>query len=47
MDWKPGVVSLIKTKYRNYIYFHGDRTKKKIICCRSDKKISAEPGYII
>ena len=38
MDWKLGVVSLIKTTYRNYIYFHGEQNTKKFIHRGSDKK---------
>ena len=30
MDWKLGVISLIKTTYRNYIYFHEDRIGKNL-----------------
>ena len=40
MDWKLGVVSLIKTTYRNYIYFHGDRTQKKLSAADQIKKLA-------
>ena len=38
MQWKLCVVFLIKTTYRNYIYFHVGQNTKKFIHRRLDKK---------
>ena len=44
---KKDVASLIKTTYKNYIYFDGGYNTKRFIQRGSDEKNNAEPGYEI